>query len=111
MQHSEKTKKDELNRLHQLYLKRDREFERAQIQRLIITILGFSIFYFLLLWHIADTSTLKNVLWILFISVAIACFHVFINASIFGALSQKSMAENRRLEAIKTEISKLENSN
>ena len=99
-------RQQEINRLHKLLCEREKEFNRAKTRRLIITAAGFATFYFLVLFNIGDHAWL-NIAEDFVVAVVFAVFHVFINGSIFGWLFQKSIAEDRRLEAIIKQIQEL----
>ena len=112
----------EINRLCSLYCERRKEFKKARIIRHILTIIGFSIVYFVIfmvIWgntdieemleYVANIGLYRTFLLVL-ISVALAVLHIFINGSLFATLIQKHIAEDRRLDAIMKQIQELEKS-
>lgn len=113
-------KQKELNRLCRLLYEREKEFEKAKHKRIILTIVGFSIFYFVVQMmfsgHTDIVAMLKAVMSadlselfaMVVVPIIFACVHFVINASVFGALFQKNIAESRRLEAIEEQIKELE---
>lgn len=103
----EKTK-DEINRLYRLYYERKEEFDSAQMRRMILTIIGFAIFYFAVFYIIGKPNGFKNLFGLLIVSIAMSGFHCFINGGIFSALTNKSVEENESLINIKKRISELE---
>ena len=100
------TKQKELNRLYELYYERDKKFESAKGKRTILTILGFTAFYFYVLYSIGE-PTGWDVLWALVVALVMAGFHFFINASIFLWLFRKGQEESDNLKAIKQRIDEL----
>lgn len=102
-------KQQELNRLHRLLCEREKEFKKAKSQRITITALGFTVFYFWVLFNTGD-HTWSNIAEDFVVAIVFAGFHVFINGSVFGWLFQKSIAEDRRLDAIMKQIRDVEES-
>lgn len=92
-------KQEELNRLQRLYWERDEQFEKAKGKRMILTILGFSIFYYWVLYITVEPSGIGIFATIL-PAVMMAVLHVFVNATIFGNLAIKGREETEILERI-----------
>lgn len=97
----------ELNRLYRLLYERDKEFESAKGRRTIITILGFAIFYFVVLCAFEKPTGL-NILATFVIAIVFAVVHFLINALIFLQLFQKGRAESETLDAIRKRITEVE---
>ena len=103
---NEKEKNEEKNRLYRLLNERDKQFEAAKLKRMIITIIGFAIFYFYVLYAL-EKPTGESIIFCLILSIVLSGVHFFVNAAIFGALAQKGREESEILENIRKEISKL----
>lgn len=104
---NEKEKNEERNRLYRLLYERDKEFEAAKLKRMIITIIGFAIFYFYVLYALEKPAG-TDVIICLMLSIFFAGVHFFVNALIFGALAQKGREESEILENIRRKISNLD---
>lgn len=102
--------KEELNRLYRLLCEREKEFDTAKRNRTIVTIIGFAIFYFIVIYAVMGKPTGMDIIYAIVIAVVLSGFHFFINASIFGSLFQKSLAEDQRLKDIQKQIDELKNS-
>ena len=102
----EKEKNEEKKRLYRLLCEREKEFESAKLKRMIITIIGFAIFYFYVFYGLEKPTGIA-ILFCVLLSIVFATAHFFINATIFGALAQKGRAESDILENIRKEISNL----
>lgn len=108
-------KKEELNRLCRLYYERNQRIKKGRRIRWILTIIGFSVCYFMLFMIIDGYENIFDVfrdgigafLEILVVSVVLSVFHFFVNASVFGGLFQKSVAENRSLDDLLKQIREL----
>lgn len=100
-------KQEELDRLYRLLQERDAESEKAKGKRTIITILGFSIFYYWLFVNLGEPTGI-DLLFIIIPSIMIGAFHVFVNGSIFAYLCNKSMQENETINSIKKRIREIE---
>lgn len=97
------------NELLKLYWQRDKEFEAAKGKRTILTILLFSVCYFVIIYAIAKKPTdIKAIAALLVVSIILACIHFWFNISIFLYLFQKGREETEILERIRKEISELE---
>ena len=101
------TKQKERNRLHKLYCERDKEFEAAKGKRTILTILGFTVFYFCVLYF-TEAPTGWELIGALLVALIMAVFHFYINALIFTYLVDKGHDENEVLKQIEKKISELE---
>lgn len=95
------------NELWQLYCKRAKEFEKAKFKRMIITILSFSVVYFII-FYLNGSPTGFDVVGDFLAAVFIAGIHVVINATVFGYLSKRGREETEILESIKKKLSELE---
>ena len=100
-------KEEELKRLYRLLYQKDQEFEKAKLKRTLLTILGFSLFYFVILYSIGN-NTLKDIIMEIVISVVLGGFHFFINLCIFAPLCQKGREETSFLDSLRKRISELE---
>lgn len=100
--------KEELNRLYRLLCERDKQFEANKLRRAIYTILGFAAVYFWVLIKMMNPESLVDFVMCLVIALVASGFHFFINAAVFGALSQKSQEENETLNHIRKQIAELE---
>ena len=98
---------NERNRLQQLYWQREKEFEAAKGKRTIITILGFALAYFLIL-YIIEKPTGFDIVSIFVSAMVLAGLHFFVNTLVFMYLFQKGHDESERLKAIQKQISDLE---
>ena len=84
------------------------EFESANKKRNIITILGFTLLFFLLICFFGKPTGI-DILWGLLISVCASLFYYFINFSIFISwLATKGMEEHNRLSSLDNDIKYLE---
>lgn len=95
------------NELWKLYCKRDKEFEKAKGKRTIITILSFSVVYFII-FYLNGSPTGFDVVGDFLVAVIVAGIHFVINATVFGYLAQKGREETEILESIKKKLSELE---
>ena len=98
---------EELKRLYRLLYEKDKEFESAKLKRVLLTILGFAVLYFILLFSIWNPTGL-DVLAVVGIAIVLAGFHFFVNACVFLPLAQKGRDESEALSAIRKRISELE---
>jgi uncharacterized membrane protein len=105
----------ELNRLADLYHKRKKEFDKASRIRWILTFVGFTL-VFLIIIFLFSQATMKDMLkadirtigTILLIACLFSGGHMYFNVAIFGWLFQKDIAEGRRLDDIEKRIRELE---
>lgn len=97
----------ERDRLCRLYIERDKEFEAAKAKRNIITILGFSVFYFCLFYSL-NGSFGWHILLFAVIALVFAYGHFWINLTIFGYLFRKGHEEAMRLESIRNQIKEID---
>ena len=95
------------NELWKLYYQKDKEFEAAKTKRSILTILGFAVFYFVVLYFIEKPTGL-DILGNVIFALIIAGIHFFVNAIVFGHLTNKGRAESEALNAIKKQIDNIE---
>jgi phosphate/sulfate permease len=103
--------KEELKRLYIRLNERNKEFQSAKLKRSIITIIGFSIAYFYLFFSIYEkysVITWDTIIFLAIISPIVSFFHFFVNSSIFGALTKKSMEEYEILRRIIKKIKEFE---
>lgn len=100
--------KKERDRLIRLYYERDREFESAKLKRMIITILFFSLLYFLILFQISDVSDKTDFVPLVFVSLVFGGIHFWVNLTIFSQLSLKGREEREILESIERRIKEIE---
>lgn len=120
---SDKEKKQvEINRLYGQLYEKDRQFEKAKGKRTTITILVFTVFYFVILMiangyadissTIEDISSAEilDILGLAVASILIAWLHFAANAIIFGQLTEIGRSEKAILEDIKKQIREAENS-
>lgn len=99
---------DELNRLYRLYYERDKEFEKAKGRRTLLSVLGFSVWYFWIYCNFLAPSGIREVLLSIVFAIITSVFHVLINGTIFWHLIDNSRREYERLEHIKKQIQELE---
>jgi ABC-type polysaccharide/polyol phosphate export permease len=102
-----KTEQEKLNTLYQMLNEKEKDFERRKVKRTILTILGFAVFYFCLLFIIEEPSGWDIVLTIPS-AVVIAGIHFWANGIIFGQLFQKSKDEADLLASIRKMIREIE---
>lgn len=109
---SEKQILEELERLANIYYKRQAEFKKASRSRWLISFVGFAlVIIFLLIKGDIDylfSAGIKNILIMLLVGTVMTGFYFFINVSVFGWLFQKDIAEGRRLDDIEKQIRELE---
>lgn len=108
---SEELKQKELERLRRLYYERKNEFVKANRIRWILTLVCFAICNFIVLLFLftrKGRADLSAIIEMIISSIVLALFHVFVNASVFGALFQKIIAQDRRLDDIMNQIKALE---
>lgn len=98
-------KKEELYR--QLY-EQERRSENNKIKRAIITILAYAVVIFLLFFARDKHKDFYDFVKEAAGSIIAAGFCFFVNAGVFGMLSQWSQDENREIERIREEISKMD---
>ena len=95
--------KDEQIELRKLIITKEKQIKKAKIKRMIITILGFGILYYILFacFHKpTGTEIISNILAAIFMGG----FHFWINSIIFLTLFQKSEAENKHLEYLRKSL-------
>ena len=97
----------EIDRLYRLYYQLDEEFESAKMKRNILTILGFAVVFFWILWQLMSPSG-WDILKAAVLALIWSGIHFFVNACIFGPLASKGRDEGDRLRDIKKKISELE---
>lgn len=97
----------ELKELYRRLYQLDQKFEKAKGKRTIITILGFAVFYFWVLYILNEPTGIEIVYDVL-LAIVIAGFHFLVNATIFGQLSHLGRKENETLENIRKRIRELE---
>ena len=101
------TNESERDRLCRLYTERHKEFEAAKTKRTVITILGFAVAYFLILFNLEHPEGFA-----IFGTAAVALvfsgIHFWINAIVFGYLSMKGREETEILDSIRRRIKELE---
>ena len=100
-------KEEELKRLYRLLYQKDKEFEKAKLKRTLLTILGFSLFYFIVICQTGKPVGF-DILKVIVIAIVLGGFHFFINACIFAPLCQKGREEGEFLDSIRKRISDLE---
>ena len=96
------------NELWRLYCERDKEFEKAKGRRTIITILGFAIFYFAVLYSYGKPDSLTDFGALLLLSIVFGGVHFWINAPIFVYLCNKGREETEILKSIKKRMDEAE---
>ena len=99
-----------MNRLdfyYKLLRTTENQVEKARNKRTILTILLFSLLYFLIFYFTYDPTGLE-IPGTLFASLFIGGFHFWLNSIIFTTLHTKSEAENKNIELIKKQIKDLE---
>jgi hypothetical protein len=100
--------KKERDRLIRLYHEKDNEFESAKLKRSIITILVFSLVYFVILFIRSDIADITDLVALVFVSLVFGGIHFWVNATIFSQLSIKGREEREILESIERRIRELE---
>ena len=106
MQDNDK-KREEIIRLCKLLRETDKEFEKAKVKRLAITIIGFAAFYFWCISALEGMPTGVNVLFAIVGAIFVAGLHVWINSFVFAYLFRKGREETEALESIKKRIREL----
>ena len=99
-----------MNRLdfyYKLLRTTENQVEKARNKRTILTILFFSLLYFLIACMV-DKPTGLEILGTLLVSLVFGGIHFFVNAIVFSTLNTKSEAENKNLELIRKQIRELE---
>lgn len=112
--------REQLKRLYKQYHDTDRKFEKAKLMRTLITVLVFSVFYFIILMIICGETDVIEMLktaascgiWeivgMVLIPIIFAWIHFFANLTIFDHLIRKGKSETATLEHIKEQIRELE---
>ena len=101
------TNESERDRLCRLYTERHKEFEAAKTKRAILTVFGFAVAYFLILFNLEHPKGL-SILGTAAVSLFFSVIHVWINATVFGYLSRKGHEEAMRLESIRNQIKEID---
>lgn len=101
------TNESERDRLCRLYTERHKEFEAAKTKRAILTVFGFAVAYFLILFNLEHPKGL-SILGTAAVSLFFSVIHVWINAAVFGYLSVKGREETEILDSIRRRIKELE---
>lgn len=101
------TNESERDRLCRLYIERDKEFESAKTKRTVITILGFAVAYFLILFNLEHPDGFA-IFGTAAVALAFSGIHFWINAAVFGYLSRKGHEEAMRLESIRNQIKEID---
>jgi hypothetical protein len=96
------------NELWKLYCKKDKEFEKAKGKRTLVTILGFSIFYFMGFCVLEKPTDLEGIGALLLVSTFLGGIHVWINGSIFAYLCNKGRDESEVLKRIKKRMDEID---
>jgi fatty acid desaturase len=99
-----KTEQEKLNLLYRMLNEKEKDFERRKVKRAISAIIGFAIFYFLLLyllfsWSFGDA---------LVIAPFFAIMNVLINAPVFYFFFDRNKDEAELLDIIRKKIKELE---
>ena len=94
--------------LRQHYYELDRQFQRNKTRRAIKTILAFAVAFFAVLYMVEKPEGILDIVGNIVLSVILAGFHFWINALIFGQLSEVSHAEDRMLDRIRKELQEKE---
>ena len=102
--------KAELNRLYQLLYERDKAFEKAKLTRALITIAGFAVAFFLVMWKTTDKNDPLEILAMAVLAILLSGFYFFVNVIVFGYLSNKGRDEQDALERIRKQIEELRRS-
>lgn len=97
----------ELKELYRRLYELDAKFEKAKGKRMILAILGFAVFYFLVLYILNDPTGIEIIFDVL-LAIVIAGFHFWINVTIFSQLVQLGREESAILENIRKRIRDLE---
>ena len=96
------------NELWKLYNEKDKEFEKAKGKRTLVTILGFTIFYFIVLCWIEKPTSIAGIGAYLIVAVVSGGIHFWINALVFSYLCNKGRDESEVLKQIKKEMDEAE---
>lgn len=109
-----KEEKAELERLYKLYYEKDNEYEKAKGKRTWLTVLGFTVFYLIVFYAISkkiieprftnEGEALLLLAVLSVISFITSWIHYFVNAAIFGYISQKGRKEYEELQNIKRKV-------
>mgnify|MGYP003304544025 CR=1 FL=1 len=105
-----KTEQEKLNLLYRMLNEKEKDFERRKVKRAILTILGFAIFYFWLLFNL-DKPTGWDIVLTVPLAIVFAGIHFWVNAIIFSQLCQKSKDESDLLAIIRKKIREIEERN
>ena len=96
------------NELWRLYCERDKEFEKAKGRRTLITIIGFSIFYLIVLYLFGKPTDIEDFGGMLIAALVFGGLHFWINATIFVYLCNKGRDESEVLNQIKKRMDEAE---
>lgn len=96
------------NELWKLYHEKDKEFEKAKGKRTLVTILGFAIFYFVVLYWLWKPTDIKGIGEALIAALFFGGLHFLVNAAIFSHLCNKGRDESEVLKQIKKKIEEAE---
>ena len=92
-----------MDKLCELYLKKDKEYDKAKGKRLLYTFVGFTIAYFIF-FTIGIKPTDIGILFVVLLSLFAAAIHVGVNDTIFAWLHSEARKENNHLDSLKKEI-------
>lgn len=106
------SKEDQLERerLCQLYIERDKEFQSAKTRRVVFTLIGFAIFYFFLLCNLKAPTGWGYLVYVL-CAVFFSVIHFIVNDGIFSRICIKGREEADRLQAILEKIQEIDRRN
>lgn len=96
------------NELWKLYYERDKEFEKAKGKRALVTVIGFSIFYLVVLYSFLKPTDLKGIGATLIVAIVLGFLHFLVNLTIFAYLCNKGRDESEVLKQIKKRIDEAE---
>ena len=92
------------NELWELLRQEEKRIEKARNRRGIKATLGFSVWYFIVLYWTGEASGFLDMLGNAFFALILGFFHLIINSAIFYQIDEKVAAENKYLEELKKKL-------
>lgn len=105
---TEEQKRNELNRLRDLYYERKKEFDANEVRRLILIWLGFAVAFFIVFCCFGKPTGI-DIFWDICASLVLSLFHCYIHGGIYLWLYNKNHEENHRLDIIRQQFEEVKN--
>ena len=105
---TDEQKRNELNRLRDLYYDRKKEFDAAEVKRYVLIWLGFAVAFFVVFYCFGKPTGI-DIFWAVCASLVLSLFHCWLNNGIYSWLYDKNYEENHRLAAIRQQFEEVKN--